>query len=116
MMDVKAGDTVVFRGRSRGERVEITVDRVARKYFYARLYGRDEAFSLEDGQSPKEWGGSVQTLAQVAADERLAALKETLVLHGIVLEWHRCRRFTPEELETLAATAATFSRVENVRR
>jgi hypothetical protein len=112
-MNVTAGDTVVFRGRSRGERLEITVDRVARKYFYAKIYGRMEAFSLENGQSPKEWGGSVQTLAQVAEDEHMKDLRETLGRHGVILEWHRCRRFTTAELEALAATAATFSAVEN---
>lgn len=113
MLNVKAGDTVIWRGRSRGERVEATVDRVARKYFYAKIYGRDEAFSLEDGQSPKEWGGAVKTLEQVAEDDRRAEARRTLTAHGIVLEFHRCRRFTLEELETLAATAATFSLVEN---
>jgi hypothetical protein len=116
MMNVTAGDTVVWRGRARGDRLEVIVDRIARKYFYAKVYGRMEAFSLENGQSPKEWGGSVKTLEQVAADERLADLKETLVRHGIVLEWHRCRRFTLAELEALAATAATFTPVENLRR
>ncbi len=108
MMDVKVGDTVIWRARNLGSPQEVTVTRIARKYFYAVIHGQETGFSLETGEGRGEWDGWVRTPAQEDMARRGREAQETLKAHGVVLDSMSAYRLAPEHLIALAEVAKTF--------
>lgn len=112
MLDVKAGDTVTLHGGSRWTSSrEVIVSRVARKYFYVPLHGREAAFSLETGHSRDHTAGTgvwVTTRAMDEAARRRTEALKTLEDHEVILDSLRNHHLTTEQLEALAEIAKTF--------
>lgn len=53
-----------------------TITRIGRKYVYAKVFGREQAFNKDDGYVPNWRGGRLVTPEILAAEERRNAAME----------------------------------------
>ena len=108
-MNVKVGDRLIWRSlsvRYSGEQ-EIEVQRVGRRWAYARVvgYSREVKFDATTGYEDSGQYASVHralTAEQDAEEKRRAALLEALKGHGVELGFGRGRDITTDQLQQIA--------------
>ena len=86
-----AGQTVIHT--SHGDR-EVVIERVARKYAYVRLWGRNVAFDKATGQPRGDFDGYIETLEDHADRQQRTKLLFALRDRGVYLQAGNYSKFS----------------------